>query len=112
MLFLFFPNIIFKHNLTKKGFTNSKTSSSFLEKYKNESDTVFLFLDEQNYKPCYDGKGTGLTELYGEYKQYCSAFGYFPNSIKNFRIRLENNKLQINRKVEGYFVTTIKHPIF
>ncbi len=98
--------------LSKKGFTYSKTSLNFLEKYKNESDTVYLFLDEQNYKPCYEGRGTGLTELYGEYKHYCSAFGYFPNSIKNFRIRLENNKLQINRKVEGYFVTTIKYPIF
>jgi putative DNA primase/helicase len=98
--------------LSKKGFTNSKTSSNFLEKYKNESDTVFLFLDEQNYKPDYNGEGTGLTELYTEYKQYCGAFGYYPNSIKNFRIRLETNKLQIVRKNTGYSVNTIKYPIF
>ena len=98
--------------LEKKGFTNSKTSQSFLEKYKNESDTVFMFLEEQDYKPCYDGNGKGLAELYGEYKAYCHAFGYFPNNIKNFGIRLESNKLQIVRKTSGKFVNVVKTPIF
>ncbi len=98
--------------LIKKGFTHSKTSSNFLEKYKNESDTVFLFLDEQNYKPCFDGGCTGLTELYGEYKQYCGAFGYYPNNLKNFRNRLESNKLQVNKKSAGLFVSVTKTPIF
>jgi putative DNA primase/helicase len=98
--------------LEKKGFTNSKTSQSFLEKYKNESDTVFMFLEEQDYKPCYDGNSKGLAELYGEYKAYCQAFGYFPNNIKNFGIRLESNKLQIVRKTNGKFVNVSKTPIF
>ncbi len=98
--------------IINKGFTYSKTSQGFLEKYKNESDTVYLFLEEQNYKACYDGRGTGLSELYGEYKQYCLAFGYYPSNIKNFRIRLEINKLQIIKKVQGLIVSTIKTPTF
>jgi putative DNA primase/helicase len=98
--------------LSKKGFTNSKTSSSFLEKYKNESDTVFLFLEEQNYKPCYDGRGTGLKEIYTEYKLFCGTFGYYANNIKDFRKRLESNKLKIERKAEGNIVSTVKPPIF
>jgi putative DNA primase/helicase len=96
--------------LSKKGFTSSKTSSIFLEKYKNESDTVFLFLEECNYKPCFDGNGTGLTILYTDYKRYCGDFGHHANSLKSFRSRLENNKLQIHRNEKGNIVSTIKMP--
>lgn len=98
--------------LTNKAFSYSKTSQTFLEKYKNESDTVFMFLEEQNYKPCYDGEGTTLSELYSEYKMYCGLFGYYPNNVKNFRNRLESNKLQVVKKSIGLFVSTIKTPIF
>ena len=94
--------------LEKKGFTNSKTSQSFLEKYKNESDTVFMFLEEQNYEPCFNGGLKGMAELYKEYKAYCSTSGYFPNNIKNFGIRLQSNKLHIIINNRGKFINVIK----
>ena len=98
--------------LGNKGFSHSKASKDFLEKYKNESDTVALFLEDFGYQPCYDGNGTPLSELYSTFKQYCSTAGYYANNLKNFRSRLENRKLQVVKKSIGLVVSTVKMPLF
>ena len=98
--------------LENKGFSHSKASKDFLEKYKNESDTIALFLEDFGYQPCYDGNGTPLSELYSTFKQYCNTGGYYANNLKNFRIRLENRKLQVVKKSIGLVVSTIKMPLF
>lgn len=97
--------------LDKKGFTSSVTSDNFLEKYKNESDTVFMFLLEQNYKPCLDGKYTKLSEIYPEYVTTCKASGYLPLNIRNFVNRLEVNRLKTKRLNFGNVVYAKKEVI-
>ena len=94
--------------LKNKDFTYSKTSSTFLENYKKESDEVLMFLDEKNYMPCFNGGSTGLTKLFEEYRLYCSAFGYYADNLKKFRNRLETNKLKVKKTKDGLFVSVIK----
>ena len=95
--------------LLNKGFTDAKISTNFLESYKNESDTVAMFLDEQGFENTFDrGKYTPANELYTLYKEYSRTFGYSPLNFKNFKIRLESKRINVYKKEFGLVVTVAK----
>lgn len=97
--------------ILNRGFTFSKISTNFLEAYKNESDTVAMFLDEQGYEKNFDGKYTPAHELYVVYKEYSRTYGYSPLNFKNFRIRLESKKFRVHKMGIGLVVNVIKNPL-
>jgi putative DNA primase/helicase len=96
--------------ILNKAFTVSKISSNFLENYKNESDTVSMFLDEMFYEQTFDENYTTASELYGVYKDYSKTFGYSPLNFKNFKMRLETKNIKVYKKSIGLVVNVVKKP--
>ena len=97
--------------ILNRRFTISKISTNFLEAYKNESDTVAMFLDEQGYEKNFDGQYTPANELYAVYKEYSRTYGYSPLNFKNFRIRLESKKFRVHKTGIGLVVNVVKNPM-
>jgi putative DNA primase/helicase len=92
--------------LRTKRFTHSERASQILAKYKLESDTVAVFLSEENYKPSIST--IPLPALYEEYKHYCTISGFAFLNAKNFRERIEKNKIQVKRQTSGYVAHVAK----
>lgn len=97
--------------ILNKGFTVSKISTNFLESYRNESDTVAMFLDESGFERNIDGKYTALKEIYPLYKEYVKAFGYSPLNITIFKMRLQSRRINIWKKDIGVVIGVVKKPI-
>lgn len=74
---------------TNKGFTECEASNRLIRRYRIDSDTVKLFLEESGYKPDVDSKVT-LMQLYSEFKEFCEINGYRPLGKKKFKVRLLN----------------------
>ena len=74
--------------LQKQGeFTESETVSASLAEYRNKSDTVAHFLDENcSFN---EGEMTGKQALYDEYRNFCSQWGNHPLSQGRFNTRLQ-----------------------
>ena len=77
-----------KRILENKRFSESEQVMKALESYKKHTDSIKMFLDDNNYvvdinefKP--------LKELYNEYKVYCLDYGYRVTSINTFSDRLK-----------------------
>ncbi|GAA4448785.1 phage/plasmid primase, P4 family [Nibrella saemangeumensis] len=89
--------------LQQKKFTDCKAILQQLESYKRESDSVHLFLNENEYTPdpC---DLRPLKDLYHEYRGFCVDEGYKPVSSKNFKKRLENIGITIEKKSIGLSV--------
>lgn len=94
-----------KRLLEQQHFTNSKVVEDTVEKYKQESDTVYLYLEEYNYS-------TSLTmfmplkTLYQDYNIYCINSGFKPCSIKTVSERLKVLGYLVERKNSGNVVYT------
>jgi putative DNA primase/helicase len=89
--------------LAQKGFTKSDIVKHEIDKFKTESDTCYLFVEDRGYT-----KSTinyiPLKSLYKDYQDYCAAdWCKFLNKI-NFRRRLEYNGITVDRKSEGQVV--------
>ena len=81
--------------LQQESFTPCEASRKALDQYRKESDSVAMFLAEENYK-----QSTDFTEgkvLYQHYKSYCLDNGYRPLGRNNFYKRLETNKVVTQR---------------
>lgn len=93
--------------LINQGFTQSEGIKNATLDYKQQSDTVFLYMDEKGY-------GIGQTavidcyELYHDYSEYCKNSGYRSCSMKTFKERLGFLKYEIVRRSSGYFVKYAK----
>lgn len=76
--------------LISKSFTSSEIAKQEVLQFRKESDSVLMFIEENNYK-----KSTSFrinrTELYQKYQQHCVEFGNKPVSQMNFYKRLENS---------------------
>jgi len=87
--------------LLKNGkFTESQKSKETLDRYKQESDSVYLFIEEKGLKPSID-RFQNLAELYAKYKDFCKEDGYFPLGRKNFSERLRKHGFNDERKSIG-----------
>ncbi len=71
-----------KRILINKGFTHSDVINKSIEEYRQQSDTVFMFLEEENF--IHDiKKEKPLADLYNLYKEYCNACGFKGCSRRN-----------------------------
>jgi putative DNA primase/helicase len=96
-----------KRILIKKGFTHSDVINKSIEEYRQQSDTVFMFLEEENY--AHDTKKEKpLADLYNFYKEYCSVCGFKGCSRKTFADRLRSLKYSVIRKSQGNMVGVSK----
>jgi len=79
-----------KRILENKKFSESEQVKQALESYKKHSDSVKMFLDDNNY--CIDVNDfKPLKELYSEYKTYCLDCGYRVTSLNTFSDRLKKS---------------------
>lgn len=95
--------------LKNKRFTDSEKARQALAKYRQESDTVAVFLNEEGYGPSLHS--TPLQTVYSEYKQFCTNSGFAFLNLKNFRERLEKNHVQVKRVNSGNVAFLYKRPV-
>lgn len=92
-----------KRLLQQENFTESDTIRRIREQYELDSDSVKTFLYENNYKSS-PNNFIQYKELYAEYREFCGDYGFKPVNLKNFRKRLEANRVIIDRKNFGMVV--------
>ena len=93
--------------LVNKGFSQSDIVDKSIEEYRQQSDSVFLFLDEENYTHDLH-KEKPMADIYKLYKEYCDACGYKGCSRKTFGERLRSLKYTVTRKSQGFMVGIAK----
>lgn len=86
--------------LTNGGLSESDLISEQLNNYKKESDSVQMFLEDENYKPLNSGY-LPLKEFYYSYSIYARDGGYRAVSTPNFSKRLSNCGFTVERKNFG-----------
>lgn len=97
--------------LEQKNFTQSDIVKDMVEQYKKESDSVSLFLEDEEYKSDLV-KFSTLKEVQSDYKNYCLECGYRPVGRKEFTSRLRNRGIPTERKSSGTVVYIFKESIF
>lgn len=83
--------------LQNKSFSNCPQADNVLNQYKTESDSVKMFLQDEEYNKS-PTEYILLKDLYNQYKIFCSEDGYYPVKKSNFSKRLKDN---------GVFITKI-----
>lgn len=91
----------------EKRFTRSDVVSNIVKEYKEQSDSVHLFISEQGYSKSFD-KFILLKSLYPEYRSFCQLDGYRALSKTNFKKRLETLGFTVERKNLGVSVFLYK----
>lgn len=97
--------------LQQRKFSDCAAADEILTKYKNESNTVLLFLTEFNYKPS-EKSTIGKKELYELYSAFCSNNGYFRCNSTNFEERLIQAGYQVKRHNTGKVVHAVETTTF
>jgi putative DNA primase/helicase len=77
-----------KRLLQQKKFTESDQVRAALSKYELQSDSVRLYLDENEYK-AHPTKYELIKDIYPDYRKFCTEDGFRPVNKINFRKRLE-----------------------
>lgn len=93
--------------LEQKRFTDCKASQQAVDKYKVESDSVQLFLSDENYSVS-AVQVTPLKEILREYQNYCIDCGYKACGRTTFTRRLRNVGYQTDHKKIGTVVNAEK----
>jgi putative DNA primase/helicase len=94
-----------KRLLTQGKFTKCKISDDLLTRYKIESDSVQIFLEEYNINKSTDSREyKTLKTVYDAYRAFCSESGYKPISKLNFSKRLQSLKFLIEKRNIGKVV--------
>jgi len=82
--------------LGQKNFTHCDAIKQAVEQYKSQSDSVKMFIDENNYK----GHPTEyqlIKDLYNDYRIYCIEDGFRPVNKSNFIKRLKGFGVLVER---------------
>lgn len=95
--------------LERRKFTYSEAVEANVRNYREQSDTVELFLKEEGYEQSTEGE-TALKTLYREYKVFCADSTYRPCSGRIFGERLRMRGFTFNRKKNGNVVDAVKKP--
>jgi putative DNA primase/helicase len=93
--------------LEQKKFTQNDKVNKYLDRYKMESDSVAMFLEDEGYRKS-ASEFIILSNLYYEYKNYCTSSGFNALNLKNFKARLESQKITIQRRANGHGVYVSK----
>ncbi len=86
--------------LEQQRFTKCEAVETAVERYKIESDSVKMFLEESGYKPSPD-RYVVFKTLFYEYRNYCIDEGCKAVKRLNFKKRLLSAKVHIERKNVG-----------
>jgi putative DNA primase/helicase len=89
--------------LENKSFTDCDAIRKQLEAYRKQSDSVAMFIEDENYQKSLTYY-TALKELFQGFRTYCIDSGYRPCSIKTLAERLRNLGFESERKKGGYVV--------
>jgi putative DNA primase/helicase len=92
-----------KRLLTNRKFSDSPSADRALNEFRNESDTVKRFLEENEYLADSQNKIL-LGALYDAYKSFAFEDGNKVLSKSNFKKRLELNRIQVKRESAGWQV--------
>jgi putative DNA primase/helicase len=95
--------------LVQRKFSNCEAARLQVEQYKKQSDSVQMFLSDENYQPSIQDNSP-LKDLFSEYRIYCIDNGYRACSVKTFSDRLRNQNFVFERKKYGMaiFIEKIK----
>lgn len=77
-----------------KKLSHSDTLDNLEQAYKEDTDSVVMFLDRKGYRPDNQNK-MNITSLFNEYKNFCKDNNIKPETRENFKIKL---------KGEGYVI--------
>lgn len=94
--------------LKQKNFTHSESVTDMVKKFKLESDSVCMFMDDEGYKPTSEGF-IAQAELIAAYREYCKSNGYSPAGSKTIVERLKNNGYSFARNNIGKVVYASKN---
>lgn len=86
--------------LAQKGFSNCDAVYKAIDLYKKQSDSVLLFIEENEYEKCADNYIL-IKELYKEYKDFCIEDNYRPVGKSKFIKRLNSLEILTERKNSG-----------
>ncbi|MDM1534223.1 DNA primase family protein [Myroides marinus] len=78
-------------------FTDCEEATKALDEYRSQSDSVKMFLDENEYKPTPVKAYQLIKELYIQYNTFCVIDGYRPVNKTNFIKRLQNYNIVVKR---------------
>lgn len=92
-----------KRLLEQKGFTDCEAVRLARQEYEKQSDSVSMFVDENNYQSDPDTYKY-LKDLYQEYKIFCGEDGYRPVGNHKFKERLERGGIFVKRANVGNVV--------
>ncbi|MDA8910495.1 phage/plasmid primase, P4 family, partial [Crocinitomicaceae bacterium] len=82
--------------LEQKRFTHCEAIKQAVEQYKSQSDSVKMFIDENNYKN-HATEYRLIKDLYNDYRVYCIEDGFKPVNKSNFIKRLKGFGVMVNR---------------
>ncbi len=82
--------------LEQKRFSDCEAVKQAVEQYKSQSDSVKMFVDENNYQSSPTNYKL-IKELYIEYREYCNEDGFKPVNKSNFIKRLSGFGVLIDR---------------
>ena len=82
--------------LEQKRFTHCDAIKKAVEQYKSQSDSVKMFIDENNYKN-HATEYKLIKDLYNDYRVYCVEDGFKPVNKCNFNKRLSGSGVVVNR---------------
>lgn len=87
----------------QRGFTYSEKAEKAIEEYRKQSDSVAMFMFELEYSPGFTYKRP-QKELYGDYKDFCTAYGNRCVSNTKFADRLRKLGFNVFRGQYGNMV--------
>lgn len=97
--------------LEQKKFSDCEAAQQAVEQYRIESDSVQMFLSENEYKVSATNE-IPLKDMFNEYRNYCIESGFKACSLRTFADRLRNTGYQIDRKNYGRIVNAEKKVFF
>lgn len=80
--------------LKNRRFTECVPAEEMVSRFRVESDSVAMFLEEENYVASINNQ-ISLTQLYRDYKTFCADDGYKPLGKRNFKKRLESQNVSV-----------------
>lgn len=94
--------------MEQKNFTYSEAVNKQLERYKLESDSAKMFLEENGFVAS-PTEWRIIKELYSEYRAFCLDDGFKPVNKTNFITRLKNDGINVEKKNIGNVAFLVRH---
>ena len=86
--------------LLNKDFTQSNIVKNEILQYQKESDSVLMFIDEEDYRPSIEAR-KNRTEVYSEYQRFCLDNGNRPLAAGRFYKRMKGNGFDVPNKASN-----------